>query len=132
MNEFCLQLITFVHILLILFIVIVPFTNSNYLLLLNSIIVPFIVLHWILNDNTCVLTMIEKNIRKQLYGTDPKKEDCFMCQLIEPVYDFNSNYKSMSLFIYIVTLTLWSICVYKLYSKWNSGEIKTFNDLFSF
>src|SRR4029079_11610582 len=113
-----------------IFIIIVPFTNSNYFLLLYVVIVPFIVFHWILNDNTCVLTVLEKNIRMKLYGTVPKKEECFTCQLIEPVYDFKNNYESMSTAIYVVTFILWGICVYKLYSKWQCGEIKTFNDLF--
>ena len=132
MNELFLQLITFIHILLILFIIIVPFTNSNYLLLLHVIIIPFIMLHWVLNDNTCVLTLIEKNIREQLYGTKPEKDECFTCNLIEPIYDFKKNYQSMSTIIYIITFVLWSISVYKLYSKWHNGEIKTFSDLFTY
>lgn len=132
MNELFLKLITFIHILIILFIVIVPFTNSNYFLLLHAIVVPFIMIHWILNDNTCVLTLLEKNIREQLYGIAPKKDECFTCNLIEPIYDFKSNYESMSAAIYIITLVLWGISVYKLYSKWKCGEIKTFTDLFTF
>lgn len=130
MNELFLQLITFIHILFILFVIIVPFTNSTYFLLLYAIILPFIMLHWIINDNTCILTIIEKNIRQQLYGVKPKKEDCFTCNLIEPIYDFKNNYESMSTAIYIITFVLWGISVYKLFSKWKYGEIKTFNDLF--
>lgn len=130
MNEIALQLITLIHILVILFIVIVPFTNSTYLLLLNAIIVPFIMLHWVLNDNTCVLTLIEKNIRERLYGIKPKKEECFTCNLIEPIYDFKNNHNSMSTAIYVITFALWALSVYKLYAKWKCGEIKSVSDLF--
>ena len=130
MNELCLQMIRLIHILVILFIVIVPFMSSTYLLLLYVIIVPFIMIHWILNDNTCILTIIEKNIRQQVYGTQPKKEECFTCQLIEPIYDFNKNYQSMSTAIYVITIVLWLIAVYKLYSKYKGGEIKSLYDLF--
>lgn len=130
--EFQLQIISFVHILLILFIIIIPFTNSNYLLLIHAIIVPFIVLHWLMNDNTCILTIIEKNLREQYYGVVPTKEECFTCQLIEPIYDFKNNYESMSSAIYIITIILWGISVYKLYSKYMSGEITNFDDLFTF
>lgn len=132
MNEIFLQIITFIHILIILFIVIVPFTNSNYFLLLHAVVVPFIIIHWILNDNTCVLTVLEKNIRENLYGVIPKQDECFTCQLIEPIYDFKKNYESMSTAIYIITITLWAVSVYKLYAKWKCGEIKSFSDLFIF
>jgi len=130
MNELFLQLITFIHILFILFVIIVPFTNSTYFLLLHAIIVPFIMLHWVMNDNTCVLTIIEKSLREQMYGVKPKKDECFTCSLIEPIYDFKNNYESMSTAIYIITIVLWGISIYKLYAKWQCGEIKSFNDLF--
>ncbi len=131
MNEFILKLITLIHILVILFIVIVPFTSSTYLLLLHVIVVPFIMLHWLINDNTCVLTIIEKNMREKMYG-EAKTEDCFTCRLIEPIYDFKNDYSSFSTIIYIVTFALWAISVYKLYSKYSSGEISSMKDLFKF
>lgn len=132
MNEFFLQLITLIHILVILFIILVPFTNNTYLLVLYVVIVPFIVLHWVLNNNTCALTLLERHVRKQLYGYEPSKDECFMSQLIEPIYDFNSNYESFSTAIYIATFILWAIAVYKLYIKYHTGEIKTWSDLFQF
>ena len=130
MNELIIQLIAFVHILYILFIIIVPFTNSNFLLLIYVVFVPFMMLHWVLNDNTCVLTLIECNLRTQLYGEAPKKDECFTSRLIEPIYDFKSNYESMSTAIYVITIALWALAVYKLYSKYTCGEITSFDDLF--
>ena len=131
MNEAVLKIIALIHILYILFIVLAPFSNSNYFLLLHVIIVPFMMLHWVINDNTCVLTIIEKNIRANLYGQESvNSEKCFMGRLIEPIYDFGNNYQSLSTAIYIVALGLWSISIYRLYSKYASGEIKTWEDLF--
>ena len=132
MNEFLLRLITLVHIIYMLFVVVVPFTDSNYLLLLHAIVVPFMIAHWIINDNTCVLTIIEKKIRKDMYGTEPEPNDCFTCRLIEPVYDFNKNYDTASTLIYIITIALWLLSVYKLYSKYRNGSIRSFMDLFTF
>ena len=132
MNEFMLQLITLVHILFILFIVVVPFTNSNYLLMLHVIVVPFMIAHWIINDNTCVLTIIEKKMRKEMYGTEPDPNDCFTCRLIEPIYDFNKNHNALSAIIYGITISLWALSVYKLYSRYRSGSITSFVDLFTF
>jgi hypothetical protein len=131
MNEIFLKIVTFLHVLLILFIIIIPFTNYNYLLLLHAIIVPFIMFHWILNDNTCILTIIEKHLRKQIYGETAKAEDCFTCRLIEPIYDFANNYDTLSKIIYVVTFSLWLFGVYRLYSKYQSGEIKSFYELFT-
>lgn len=129
MQELLLYLITILHLLFILFVVVTPLTNSTYFLFLHAIFVPFMIFHWILNDNTCALTVIEKKIREQLYGT-VQSEDCFTCRLIEPVYDFKKNYSSFSTMIYIITISLWLVSVYKLYNKYKSGEISEFGDLF--
>jgi hypothetical protein len=128
MNEIILQLIVFLHILFILFIVITPFTNITYLLTIHAIIVPFMMLHWVTNNNTCALTIAEKHVRNQLYGPS-NSEDCFTCRLIEPVYDFTNDKGSLSLFIYLVTIALWLVTIYKLYSKFQTGEIKSWLDL---
>src|SRR4029079_19804711 len=103
-KEILLKFITLIHILFVLFIVLAPFSNSNYILILHFIFVPFMILHWILNDNTCVLTIIERNLRKKMYGEEQyDDEDCFTCRLIELVYDFKKNYETFSKFIYIIT-----------------------------
>lgn len=129
MNIILLRLISIIHVLLLLFVVIIPFINSNYFLLIHFIIVPFIILHWVCNENTCFLTLVEKYLRLKTYGyVDP--DDCLTCRLIEPVYDFKKNYKQFTIFIYVVTITLWIITTYRLYRKYQSGEIKNWYDLF--
>ena len=130
MNNILLNIISFVHILYILFIVIVPFTNSNYLLFLHTIIVPFMIFHWILNDNTCFLTLVEKYIRNGFNTVKGRtnNDDCFTCRIIEPIYDFEKNNKTMSDLIYIITIFLWVVSFTKLYKKYSSGEIKTMYD----
>lgn len=131
MNELFLQIITFVHILVILFIIIVPFTSCNYLLLLYIIVVPFIVFHWVINDNTCALTLLEQHVRSELYGEPTNRNDCFTARLIEPIYDFANDYQSFSTAIYIGVFLLWALAVYKLYAKYRDGELRTFADLFT-
>ena len=130
MNEFVLGLITMLHLLFIILVVVIPFTNSTYLLLVYVTVIPFVVFHWLVNDNTCFLTMMEKNIRQKLYGEVPNSAECFTARIIEPVYDFKKNYESMSTFIYLVTFVLWGVAVYKLVRKYCTGEIRGFKDLF--
>ena len=71
-NEFIASLICFIHILIILCILIIPFINSNYLLFFFVLIIPFIQMHWLLNDDTCALTELEKFLRNE-----KDKNKCF-------------------------------------------------------
>lgn len=123
-----LRSITIIHLLLILFVVLVPFFNDNFLLLLHIMIVPFILFHWLMNDNNCSLTLIEKSLRKKIYGSSDLT--CFTCQLIEPVYDFNKNFDRMTKLLYLITILLIFISIYKIYCKFKKGEIETILDLF--
>jgi hypothetical protein len=127
-SEILLTLINIIHILYILFVVLVPFTNSNYFLLLHAIIIPFMMFHWIINNNMCFLTLVERYIRIK-NGLSVSNEECFTCRLIEPVYDFEKNNKSSSEFIYIVTISLWLMSVFKLYKKYRNGEVTSLTDL---
>jgi hypothetical protein len=128
-NESILWLITVLHVLVIIFVICAPFSNSNYLLIMHLIIVPFILLHWVLNNNTCSLTVAEKFIRERTTGDDIDKEDCFTYKFIAPIYDFNKNNKDFSSFTYILTIGLWLITVYNLLRKYESGEINSFADI---
>jgi hypothetical protein len=123
-----LKIVMIIHILFVLFVLITPFTNSNYFILMHSIIVPFIMLHWFLNDNTCALTTFEKKLRENVYGVINLEKECFSCKIIEPIYDFKNNYKERAMFIYIVTFVLWFISISKLYRKYKNKEITKFMD----
>jgi hypothetical protein len=86
-------------------------------------------MHWLLNNNTCALTLIEQKLREYATGVKGDPNECFTCRLINPVYDFTNNYEEYSLFIYIFTITLFLLSFYKLYNKYQIGEIKSINDL---
>jgi len=129
LNESILYLITVLHLIVLVFVVGAPFSNSNYLMLMHVIIVPFIMLHWVLNNNTCSLTVAEKFIREKSYGTEINDNECFSYQFIAPIYDFNKNHKDYTTFTYIATITLWSISVYNLTNKYKSGEITDLRQL---
>ncbi len=127
-NDSILIMINIIHLIVIIFVLAAPFSNSNYLILLHIIVVPFIMLHWLLNNNTCCLTVAEKYIRKKTITTKIKEEDCFTYQLIAPIYDFSKNHEAFSTFIYIITISVWSLSVYNLSNKLYNGEIKKLDD----
>ncbi len=130
MKDILLKIITLLHVLFVVFVVITPFIDSNYFLFIHSIFIPFLILHWICNDNTCVLTIIERKLRKEIKKTDDVDDDCITCKLIEPVYDFRKNYKTFTILIYGITLSLWGISIGKLFYKYNNNIISEFKDLF--
>lgn len=83
-----------------------------------------------MNNNICALTLAEYALREKITGKPINKDECFTAQLIEPIYDFKMNNKEFSVLIYVVAISLWLCSVYKIYSKFNTGELKKFEDLF--
>jgi hypothetical protein len=130
LNQSILCLITVLHLIVIIFVIGAPFSNSNYLLMMHVIIVPFIMFHWYLNNNTCSLTVAEKFIRQKTYGSDVNEDDCFTFKFIAPIYDFNKNNEDFSTFTWFLTTGLWGISVYNLTNKYRNGNIKELNELF--
>ena len=130
MIDVLLKVVTLAHTLFIIFVVISPFVNSNYILMLHSIMIPFLMVHWICNDDTCVLTIIERYLRKKVYKDKYKDDDCFTCKLIEPVYNFIDNYNTFSKLIYVIVVILWIISSGKIFCKYKNGLITDWKQLF--
>lgn len=128
-SEFMLYMIVVLHFMFVLFIVLTPFIGNNYFLVLHAIVVPFVMIHWYTNDNNCALTMMEKKIRKNLYGEEPDPNDCFTYNLIAPVYDFKKNNNDMSTLIYLVTFCLWGYTLLRLYTNYRDGKLNSLQDL---
>lgn len=130
-NKILLNLIILLHVLCVLFIVCIPFCcSSNYFLLVHIIVIPFIILHWILNNNACSLTLAEQYVRAKIYNTTPDPTECFTHKFIAPIYDFNKNNKNFSNIIYIFTIMLLCISIYKLYNNYRIGKLNSFYDIF--
>ena len=128
-NDSLIILINIVHLIVIIFVLAAPFSDSNYLMLLHIIIIPFVILHWLLNNNTCCLTVTEKFIREKNTGTTVKEQDCFTYKLVAPIYDFNKDHETFSSFIYILTISLWFISVFNISHKICTHQINSINDL---
>jgi hypothetical protein len=128
LDNLLLGFITFLHIVLILLVVLIPFIGNNYLLLLHTIFLPFVVLHWYINDNTCCLTLMEQQLRYNINGTMPDNTQCISYKIIAPVYDFANDYDSYSNLIYIITFVLWSISLSKLICRIKNGKISSLYD----
>jgi len=128
MNKHILNIVLIIHIFVIIFVTLIPFSNNNFFLFLHTIIVPFIIFHWIANKNSCILSTIELNLRKKIHNDD-KTDNCFTCRIFEPIYDFKINYSQHTILIYFITSVLWIISTTKIYLKFKSGEIKKISDI---
>ena len=132
MYKILLYLIVALHVLLVLFLIVAPFTNIIPLVFLHALIIPFILLHWVINDNTCALTIMEFKIREIINGGPVDRSQCFMARLMDPIYDFKKNNHSRRHFLYISMILLWFISCYKLIKLRREGKIKNFSDLIMF
>jgi len=108
MNTSSVFIIQVLHIILIALAILVPFVGNTMLRSMYFISIPFLLVHWITNNDICVLSIIERTVR----GLD-NSDDCFMCNLLSPI--FKINHLSMSAVMYVVTITLWIFNGYKLW-----------------
>jgi len=122
-------IIILLHVIFVLFVVLTPFLGSNYFLVLHSFVVPFMMMHWTINNNACILTIIEHQIRCLVIDKNIPICESFTYKLISPVYDFRKNHSDYSSFIYIITILLWTITMCKLLKKLKNKEIKSLDDL---
>ena len=107
------NIIKFIHIIILLFVISCPFIKKCHLTIdiMYIIFVPFIVIHWIFNNDDCALTVLENYFRgNNLF--DKNLNNNFMYNLVYPLFKLpvllNSN------FIYFVIIVLYIIKVYNI------------------
>jgi len=90
--------IAILHLLFVIFITTTPFVTDNpFILLYYCFILFFVMLHWYLNNDTCVLTILEAKLRGK------RDNETFMGRLIKPIYNVSSKeiqYVAIGLFIF--------------------------------
>jgi hypothetical protein len=106
MNVLLANLIKCIHILLIVFLVLAPFTKDSLIICLNLIVMTGIMIHWSLNNQVCCLTEFEKLCR----GKECDSET-FFGQLVGPVYTLNQQNQ----IAWIVILFLFAFNLKKFY-----------------
>jgi hypothetical protein len=92
------NIISILHLLFVIFVVSTPFITDNaFLLLYYCFIISCVIAHWKLNNDTCVLTLIESKLRGK------KDKYTFMGRLIKPIYNVTSRevqLTTLALFLY--------------------------------
>jgi hypothetical protein len=108
------NIIRLLHILLVLFLIITPFTDNEPLIVLEFIVLPFIFLHWILGDDTCCLTVAE-SMARGLTLEEAKNGESFFHNLVSPVYKISD--KDTRQVAWGVGIILWLITLFKIIRK---------------
>lgn len=97
------------HCVIVLFVILAPFSNIPALLILHITFAVCLMVHWHANSNVCSLSMLELQLR----GLD-NREDTFTHQFIAPMYDISLT--EWSNIVWCVTFVLMCISIYKLYN----------------
>ena len=104
------EIIYWLHILFIIFVVFIPLASANEKwLCYHLLIVSLMMVHWIMNNNTCALTWMESKL------TGEKKEKTFLGKLVNPVYQVTDKQ------IWIITGILLMVSMLKLGYWFNFG-----------
>lgn len=111
-------IIFIIHLLVVVSVVTIPFFGTQYWLQQYTIFVPFMVLHWVMNNDKCLLTLLESQIR----GTS--ENETFFGRIFKPIY----NVKDKD--IYIVTFILFCCALLRLEKSPLQVYKDTFRSLF--
>jgi len=100
------NIIFYIHLVLFITMLVIPFLKNTQLLEMYSLLVPFIFYHWSVNDDTCALTQME------MYVTGNNKEETFFGRIMGPIYKMEDN--DANNLLKTVMFGLWMIVQYRL------------------
>ena len=100
------NIIFIIHVIFLIGMLVVPFTNDRRNLEFYSILIPFIFYHWSVNDDTRALTQAEMML------TGQEKEKTFMGRVVGPIYKMEEN--DINHLTKTVFFVLWGIVQYRL------------------
>lgn len=100
------NIIFWIHLMFLIAIFTVPFTNNRRNLEFYSILIPFLFYHWSVNDDTCALTQMEMAV------TGREKETTFIHRVVSPIYKMEDN--EINKLTKTMFFFLWSFVQYKL------------------
>lgn len=109
------DIISIVHILIVSFVILAPFSNILYILILHISFVICLLLHWNTNSNICSLSVFESKLRGLDYT------ETYMHRVISPIYDISET--ELARWCYIIVILGMLISIYKIYMSPKTYEI---------
>ena len=115
------DLIYVIHLCVLAFVIIVPFTSNQKALVIEMGLLLAIMFHWITNNQVCCLTEFEKILRGE---TDDQQT--FFGKLVGPVYSFGKDSQMYQVILFVLIM----ITLYKV-RPLEALEVKQLRDLFT-
>ena len=100
------RIIYYIHIMILLVGILIPFIGNRKQLEAFSFIIPVLFFHWAMNDDTCFLTKVEE------YLTEQPKERTFVGRVVGPIYNMSDDV--IGKLIKSILFSLWIFVQYKL------------------
>src|SRR6056300_1936051 len=100
------NIIFFIHLVLFIATLVIPFLKNTQLLEMYSMLIPFIFYQWSVNDDTCALTQME------MFMTGKHKDETFMGRLVGPIYKMEDN--EVNKLTKTLFFALWAFVQYRL------------------
>lgn len=88
------------------FMVLAPFATDRAWVAAHALVTPFLWLHWLLNDDSCVLTLVEARLR----GVDD--HDSFFYKVVSPVYKVRDE--DVRVASWYASAALWAVTLARL------------------
>lgn len=107
------------HIIVVLFVLLAPFSDIPILLILHITFSFNLLIHWFNNSNVCSLSLMESKLRGIPYTNS------FTHQFVGPMFDISET--SWSRLCYIVTISLLFVSFYNLY---HSPRLQKFKECY--
>jgi len=82
------NIISVLHFIFVVYVLIVPFVSSSLPIMgLHAAILTSLLLHWYLNNDICVLTLLEQFL---FPNPNNNKDELFFQKLIGPIYNIDN------------------------------------------
>lgn len=101
------NIILLFHVIIILFVLIAPFSNIMGLLVLHFVFCFSLLVHWVCNNNICSLSYMEAKLRGLDYT------ESLTHKFIGPMYDISNT--TWSTICYFLTIFLMTLSFYYIY-----------------
>ena len=107
-NKLLADLVFIFHTCIVLFMIIIPFSNVPALLILHIVFGVSLLVHWSTNSNVCSLSVIEAHLRGNVHRTET-----FTHQFIKGIYDISST--EWNGIVWVITIILMLVSINNLY-----------------
>lgn len=108
------------HVIVVLFVLLAPFSDMPILMILHIAFVFNLLIHWFNNSNVCSLSLMESKLRGIPYTNS------FTHQFVGPMFDISE--RSWSNMSYVVTILLLFVSFYNLY---HSRRLQKFKECYN-